>query len=378
MNAIHRLILALACSGLFLAGTVAQEKPAAPGDGAATPKVPVPSTANPKVEAPAKEAPPPPPPANAVAALVNGHPIPEMAVYRALKRLPKIRWTEARPEILTYLVDNLLIDQYFDQKMLVVEDKDVDAKIKQIQEEVKKSNSTFEKLLQDLMLTEAELRSQIKGQLRWDKFVAERGTEPVLRELFDNHKEMFDGTMISARHILLMPKSGDEKEMAEAKQKLLTLKKQIEDQVAQGLAKLPPNTEKIKQEEARRKLIDEAFAAVATKESQCPSKDDGGALGFFPRAGQMVEPFAKAAFALQPYEISDVVTTQFGQHLILAQERQAGKATKFEDVKDDVLEIYSDRLREALAAHCRKTAKIEINAPPAPAAATASTPKTQN
>src|SRR5262249_22579455 len=183
-----------------------------------------------------------------------------------------------------------------------------------------------------------------------------------------NH-DMFDGTMVSARHILLMPPSGDAKANEEAKARLVGLKKQIEEEVAKGVAKLPADTDKLAREKARTKLMDETFAAVATKESSCPSKQDGGALGFFPRAGSMVEPFARAAFALKPYEISDVVTTQFGHHIILTQERRPGRETKFEDVKDDVKEIFSDRLREDLAAKLRQTAKIVIN--PAPAAAAA-------
>ena len=73
--------------------------------------------------------------------------------------------------------------------------------------------------------------------------------------------------------------------------------------------------------------------------------------------------FAQAAFALKPYEMSDVVTTRFGSHLILATDRRQGKETKFEDVKDVVKELYGDRLREALVGQLRPTAKIDITPP---------------
>ena len=55
----------------------------------------------------------------------------------------------------------------------------------------------------------------------------------------------------------------------------------------------------------------------------------------------MVEPFARAAFALKPYTMSDVVQTQFGCHLILVTDRKAGQEVKFADVKDEVRETIS-------------------------------------
>jgi len=177
---------------------------------------------------------------------------------------------------------------------------------------------------------------------------------------------MFDGTMVSARHILLTPPAGDARANEEARGRLLGFKKQVEEEVARGLAKLPPETEAIEREKGRRKLTDEAFAALAAKESACPSKADGGNLGYFPRAGSMVEPFARAAFALQPYQMSDVVTTQFGHHLILVTDRKAGKETKFEDVKDEVKEVFGDQLREAVCARLRPNAKVVVTPPPKP------------
>jgi peptidyl-prolyl cis-trans isomerase C len=80
----------------------------------------------------------------------------------------------------------------------------------------------------------------------------------------------------------------------------------------------------------------------------------------------MVEPFARAAFALKPYEMSDVVATKFGYHLILVTDRRPGRDTKYEDVKEVVKEVYSDRLRENLAGQLRPNAKIVITPAPKP------------
>jgi parvulin-like peptidyl-prolyl isomerase len=75
----------------------------------------------------------------------------------------------------------------------------------------------------------------------------------------------------------------------------------------------------------------------------------------------MVEPFAKASFALKPFQISDVVKTSFGFHLILVTERKPGKEVKFEDVQNEVKEVFCERLRDNLAVQVKTKSKIVIN-----------------
>ena len=62
------------------------------------------------------------------------------------------------------------------------------------------------------------------------------------------------------------------------------------------------------------------FEVIAIEYSEGPSAPRGGDLGFFGR-GQMVPAFEEAAFALQPGEMSDIVETQFGFHIIKLDER---------------------------------------------------------
>ncbi|MBY9000210.1 MAG: peptidylprolyl isomerase [Candidatus Heimdallarchaeota archaeon] len=57
------------------------------------------------------------------------------------------------------------------------------------------------------------------------------------------------------------------------------------------------------------------FADIARKSSICSSSKKGGSLGFFTR-GKMVKEFEKAAFSLAKGELSEVVKTEFGYHII--------------------------------------------------------------
>lgn len=299
-------------------------------------------------------------PPNAAAATVNGQPILESAVQRGLRRVPPQRQAEARPEILNYLIENALIDQYLLQMRIAVEAKDVDKRIADMKAEIVKQKMEYAKVLTDMALTEAELRQHITADLRWDKYAEAQATDKALRELFTANKDMFDGSMVRVRHILLTPDFKDPKKMQEAQAQLAAIKTKIEATVAAGLAKLPPSADPLTRNAARVKLIDDAFAVEAKEKSACPSKLQGGDVGWFDRAGVMVEPFAKAAFALKKYEMSGVVQTQFGFHLMLLLDRRPGKDVKFEDAKTDVKEVYCDRLREALVAQLRQRATVTV------------------
>ncbi len=92
----------------------------------------------------------------------------------------------------------------------------------------------------------------------------------------------------------------------------------------------------------RDKLIEGAdFTEIAKEHSDCPSGTSGGDLGFFGR-GTMVKPFEETAFNLMPGEISEVIKTDFGYHIIKVDEKREGEVKashilkKIEQTEEDV------------------------------------------
>ncbi len=299
------------------------------------------------------------PPAPA-AAIVNGQPLPETWVQRGLKRVPPAEHAKARPEIINYLIDTMLLDQFLAQQKISIEPKEIADRMAELHAELKKHGQDYATMLKDMMLTDEELKQQIVADLRWEKYILAQGTDAVLKQLYESNGTMFDGTQVRARHILLSPPPSDAAAVAAARAQLAGMKQQLEAEANRAVAKLPPSADPLTRETERLKVLEGAFAKLARDHSTCPSKADGGDLNWFPRTGSMVEPFAAAAFALRPGQISDPVATPFGQHLILVTARRTGQATKFDDVKEEVREVYVNRLREQLVAQLRKSAKITI------------------
>lgn len=295
------------------------------------------------------------------AATVNGYPIPTSAVERALKNVddPKVR-ARTRIEVLDFLVETALVDQYLERMKVVVEPKELQERLDTIKKELDKNKQTLAKVLEELKMTETEFNAHVRDDLRWEKFCVQQATDTNLKNLFDKNPEMFDGSQVRARHILLSVESSDLKAQELAQTELLAMRKQIEAKAAAAIGKLPVTVDNVIRDQEYKKKLEESFADMAREKSVCPSKRDGGDLPWFPRFGSMVEPFAQAAFALKPFEMSQPVKTSFGYHLILPTERKPGMAIKFDDAKEGVREVYCNKLREAVVAAMRPQAKIVI------------------
>jgi peptidyl-prolyl cis-trans isomerase C len=98
---------------------------------------------------------------------------------------------------------------------------------------------------------------------------------------------------VSASHILLMYAGSSRSTATRTKEEAITQINALKEKISGGAD----------------------FAEVARENSDCPSGQEGGALGTFGK-GQMVPEFEEAAFGMEVGATSDVVETDFGYHLI--------------------------------------------------------------
>jgi len=97
--------------------------------------------------------------------------------------------------------------------------------------------------------------------------------------------------------------------------------------------------------------------------SQDGSAAQGGDLNFFPK-GQMVPEFSNVAFSLKKDQISDVVTTQFGYHIIKVTDRKPGRVVPFEEAAPQIKQFLESQKKQehadAFIAGLKKKSKIEV------------------
>jgi peptidyl-prolyl cis-trans isomerase C len=279
-------------------------------------------------------------------AVVNGEPIPLTQLEAVLARegpkavqLPEDKLREMRLATLGMLIDDLLLVQFLRQNGPRVDPAEVDKKVAETVEGLKKQGKTLPDFLRDLGQTEAELRVDVASMLQWRDYVKARVSDDDLKRYYQENKDFFDGVTVHASHIVLrVPQTSSDAERQQTRDKLLAIRQEI----VSG-------------------KVD--FAEAAKKYSQCPTAPKGGDLGFFPRKGAVDESFAKAAFALQVGQVSDVVQSDYGLHLIKVSERKPGQASDFAKLKDVVQQFYVMDLQQAVVAQMRKSSRIEVNLP---------------
>ena len=247
---------------------------------------------------------------------------------------------QMRFEVLAALIDDLLIRQFMREHGPKVDAAEIDKQIAALETSLKAQGKSLAEYLRELNQTTQQLRASMLMLHQLDRYVKERSSEADLKKYFEANQAYFEKVSVRSSHIVIrLPENATAGEKEKARQKLLALRADIVS------GKLD-------------------FARAAKENSQCPSAAKGGDIGPILRKFQYVEEaYAKAAFALKVGEISDVVETESGVHLIKVVERSEGKPTKFEQCIDDVRDCYAEDLRVDLLNQLRAKSKVEITLP---------------
>ena len=251
------------------------------------------------------------------------------------RKVPPQSLALLQAEALAQLIDRRLVEKAVSEGGKAVTEADIDAAVAKFQTQLEGQKIDLRQYLAERALTPAAMRKQIGWQLLWERAMQKQLTDDVLEDYFDEHHKDFDGTEVRASHILLRSdKMGDPAVLND----LLRAADALRDQLVAGKY---------------------SFAEAATMFSAGPSREKGGDIGFFPRHGLMVEPFAEAAFTLPVGEISKPVVTPFGVHLIKATEIKPGNK-KWTDVREELKPPAGRALHDKIATIAREKANVEF------------------
>lgn len=281
-----------------------------------------------------------------------------------------------RKDLLDKLIEYELLSQEATRKGFAATDAQVEEEFTKVRGRFPNAE-VFGQTLTAQGWTEASLRTSIRRTLGIQTFIQKEIADTVaigdddIKTFYDGNKEAFTNEeMVQARHILVTP---DAAAMAAAEAAAQTDPKADEATKAAAtkksgeLAAAAKAAARTKAEGLLAKLKGGAdFAALAKEGSDCPSKDEGGDLGLFPR-GQMVKAFEDVAFTLKPGEMSGLVESEFGFHIIKVEAHKPASVAPMSEVTDNIREYLKGQkvntLIEERAKALRAAAKVEILMP---------------
>jgi peptidyl-prolyl cis-trans isomerase C len=327
--------------------------PAAAGNATATPAAAT-APASPGVPAA-----PPAPEFKPVAAVlpetvcrVNGDAISKADFEGAIKEVEQQEGRPVPPDqrdrVLRGVLDNMiafkLLSQEARQHHVVVSDAEIEAQIAGMKKQFP-SEQAFQQALKAQHMTVEKLRETARSNLAVRKLLQDEVMSKIeikpsdISAFYEKNPDKFQQPeSVHAAHILIIvPPEADAAAKAALKARAteaLTAAKSGKD-----------------------------FAALAKQYSQDGSAQRGGDLGFFPK-GQMVPAFEKVAFSLKPGEISDLVETQFGYHIIKVIEKRPGGTVPFAQAAPQIQQFLESQAQsdrgKAYVESLKAKSKVEI------------------
>jgi peptidyl-prolyl cis-trans isomerase C len=349
MMFLTRLLCSLLVITTVAAATGCRKPPAADSKTATAAGQP----GQPAAAAPAPPAKPLPAELPPVLARVNGEDVTKVDFDRMIKNMelsanqpvPAERRDEIFRKVIDQLVTYTVLTQETRARKVAVTDAEVESNIQQMRSQFK-NEQDFAKALAargmsiDKLKADTRIDISINKMMEAEAAAAQQApTDAQVREFYDKNPDKFkQEEAVRASHILFKVE-----ESADA-----ATKKKVRDQAEAVLKQVRSGGD---------------FAELAKKHSADGSAPQGGDLNFFTK-GQMVPAFDQAAFSLKPGEISDIVTTQFGYHIIKVTERRAPSTVPFEQVSGRIKEFLTEQQKqqkvEAFVTALKQKAKIEV------------------
>jgi parvulin-like peptidyl-prolyl isomerase len=272
--------------------------------------------------------------AAAVAVTINGVAITEKEIEAEIKQLPPAYRQQNKGRIRQQVLDRMIAMRLIDEKskatQITITEEDVRAQVNEIAALQGVSVEEFKKMLQSRGMNYDEWEQQIRWGVKLGKLVeAEFGdqlkiTENDANNLYTANIKRFETPeQVKASHILIKPDMTDPNvDPNEAKAKALTKAQDLLKQIEEGAD----------------------FATLAKANSDDLTKAKGGDLGYFGR-GRWEAPFEKVAFELKVNEVSNVVKTQLGYHIIKVTDHKEASRKTFEQARDEIIKRLKQRKR---------------------------------
>ncbi len=266
------------------------------------------------------------------------------AKQRALQTGKPVDDAQLNRGVLEQLIGTALLYQESKKEGIKVDQKAVDERLEQWKKQFP-NEEEYKKAMSNANLSVPQMKQDITKGMTIEKFIVER---------------FVDKTTVP------------EKEIKAYYESRLNLFKQPEQVKASHiLIKVDPKAKESEKEDALKKIRDiqkkqvkgDDFAKLAKEYSQGPSNAKGGDLGYFKR-GQMVPAFEEVAFKLKPGEVSDIVKTRFGYHLIKVVDKKPESTVPYAEMKDRLGQyLKQEKVQKEikqLVEKLRKEAKVEM------------------
>ncbi|MFK7766603.1 MAG: peptidylprolyl isomerase [Mariniblastus sp.] len=252
------------------------------------------------------------------------------------RKLSKHQLDLAKRSILEKLINQKVALDFLKLHNVAAGESEIRLKTEELKNELAVVGKTIDDFLAKAGQTQEDLEFQFSLEISWQRYLKRKMTDEFLKSYFNQHRRDFDGTELRVAHLLLKVKpDAATEEWAKAIDKATQLKTRLD--------------------------AFESWGEWVKLNSQAPSRETGGEIGWIKLAGPMPKVFTKAAFKLSKNQISDPVKTHFGVHLIKCIEVKQGKIG-WKDNRDAVERAAESALFKAICEQHRAKTMVEYSA----------------